>query len=132
MITLGPAQRYWLYREPTDIRKSFDGLSGLVTKGLGRDPPSGEVFIFVNRRRTHIKLLVWDRSGFVLYYKRLEEGTFELPTGSSTGVVTWSELVLMLEGVLLGSVCYRKRFTLPRKTEEPAEDKSPGLLAEKR
>ena len=79
MITFGPGQRYWLYRKPTDMRKSFDGLCGLVASGMKRDPLSGEVFVFINRRRTHIKLLVWDRSGFVLYYKRLEEGTFEIP-----------------------------------------------------
>jgi transposase len=110
MISFGPAQRYYLYREPTDMRKSFDGLSGLVTSGLGRDPLSGEVFIFLNRRRTHIKLLVWDRSGFVLYYKRLEEGTFELP---ASGSVTWQQLVLILEGVSLASARYRKRYMHP-------------------
>lgn len=130
MITLGPAQRYYLYREPTDMRKAFDGLSGLVTKGLGRDPLSGEVFIFLNRRRTHIKLLVWDRSGFVLYYKRLEEGTFEIP--STTGVVSWPELVLMLEGVSLGSVRYRKRFTLRQKIEHSSEEKPLRRVEEKR
>ena len=113
MITFSPAQRYWLYREPTDMRKSFDGLCGLVTSGLGRDPLSGEVFVFINRRRTHIKLLVWDRSGFVLYYKRLEEGTFELPTASQTGPLSWQQLLLMLEGVSLGSVRYRKRYVHP-------------------
>jgi transposase len=68
MITFGPAQRYFLYRESADMRKSFDGLCGLIAKGLRRDPLSGDVFVFVNRRRTHIKLLVWDRCGFVLYY----------------------------------------------------------------
>lgn len=110
MITFGPQQRYYLYREPTDMRKSFDGLCGLVTQGLGRDPLSGEVFVFVNRRRTHIKLLLWDRSGFVLYYKRLEEGTFELP---AAGPISWQELVFMLEGISLASARYRKRYTLP-------------------
>src|SRR5690625_5345321 len=77
MLSFGPSQRYFLYRHPTDMRKSFDGLSGLVRKELGRDPTSGDVFIFLNRRQTHIKLLVWDRSGFALYYKRLEEGTLD-------------------------------------------------------
>lgn len=111
MITFGPGQRYWLYREPTDMRKSFDGLCGLVSAQLQRDPLSGEVFVFVNRRRTHVKLLVWDRSGFALYYKRLEQGTFELPpTG---GRLTWSQLVLMLEGIAMRSVRYRKRYVLP-------------------
>ena len=110
MITFSPAQRYFLYRDPADMRKSFDGLCGLVTAGLKRDPLSGEVFVFINRRRTHIKLLVWDRSGFVLYYKRLEQGTFEIP---ATGVLSWHQLVLMLEGISLESAQYRKRYSRP-------------------
>lgn len=108
MIAFGPSHRYLLCREPTDMRKSFDGLSGLVRNGLKRNPLSGDVFIFLNRRRTHIKLLVWDRSGFVLYYKRLEEGTFELP---ATELVNWQHLVMMLEGVSMKSVRYRKRYS---------------------
>ena len=111
MISFGPAQRYYLYREATDMRKSFDGLCGLVTSSLRRDPLSGEVFVFLNRRRTHIMLLVWDRSGFVLYYKRLEEGTFELPAAQA-GPLTWQQLLLMLEGVSLASARYRKRYGL--------------------
>lgn len=110
MIPFGPAQRYYLYREATDMRKSFDGLCGLVRSALGRDPLSGDVFVFINRRRTHIKLLVWDRSGFVLYYKRLEAGTFEMPEATAP---TWSQVVLMLEGVSLKSARYRKRYRHP-------------------
>jgi len=113
MISFGPSQRYYLYGEPTDMRKSFDGLCGLVIKGLRRDPLSGEVFVFLNRRRTHIKLLLWDRTGFVLFYKRLEEGTFELPAASEGGGLSWPELMLMLEGVSLGSARYRRRYRPP-------------------
>lgn len=113
MIAFSPGHRYWLYHEPTDMRKSFDGLSGLVTSQLQRDPLSGEVFVFVNRRRTHVKLLVWDRTGFVLYYKRLEEGTFELPPPGDR--LTWSQLILMLEGIAVRSVRYRKRYRLPER-----------------
>lgn len=113
MITFGPSQRYFLYREPTDMRKSFDGLCGLVTSSLGRDPLSGEVFVFVNRRRTHLKLLVWDRSGFVLYYKRLEAGSFELPHATPTGTIDWHQLVLMLEGVTVEKARRRKRYVHP-------------------
>ncbi len=94
------------------MRKSFDGLSGLVRSGMKRDPLSGDVFIFLNRRRTHIKLLIWDRSGFVLYYKRLEEGTFELPVVKDENQqFNWQQLVLMLEGVSIKSVRYRKRYS---------------------
>ena len=96
------------------MRKSYDGLSGLVRQGLGRDPLSGEVFIFLNRRRTMIKILVWDRSGFVVWSKRLERGTFELPRNTQAGAsvpLRWEELVMILEGVSLSSVHRRKRYS---------------------
>src|SRR5690625_1442860 len=109
MLSFGPSQRYFLYRHPTDMRKSFDGLSGLVRKELGRDPTSGDVFIFLNRLQTHIKLLVWDRSGFALYYKRLEEGTFERPTGPDSGTLAWRDLVLLRPDVSVEAARYRKR-----------------------
>ena len=66
MLSLSSAQQYYFYRQPTDMRKSFHGLSGIVRGELGRDPVSGDVFVFVNRRRDRIKLLVWDRSGKAL------------------------------------------------------------------
>lgn len=114
MLGFTAAQRYYLSHQAADMRKSYDGLSGLVRQGLGRDPLSGEVFIFLNRRRTQMKLLVWDRSGFVIWGKRLERGTFELPRSSEAGagvVLSWEELVLILEGVRLGSVQHRKRYS---------------------
>jgi transposase len=66
MISFSASQRYFFYREAADMRKGADGLSGLVIAGMKRDPLSGDVFVFINRRRTHIKLLVWDRNGFVI------------------------------------------------------------------
>ena len=82
------------------MRKSFDGLSGLVRNELGRDPLSGEVFVFLNRSRTFIKLLHWESGGFVLYYKRLEQGTFSLPEiKEQETLLQWPELVLMIEGI---------------------------------
>ena len=87
----------------------------MIRRELGRNPLSGDVFVFVNRRRTHVKLLVWDRSGFVLYYKRLEEGTFEVPLEAGEGPLAWPALMLMLEGVTASDIRYRKRYTLPEK-----------------
>jgi transposase len=113
MIAFGSTQRYFLYREPTDMRKGFDGLCGVVTSRLNRDPLSGDVFVFFNRRRTHVKLLVWDRCGFLLYYKRLERGTFELPRPAPDNRLSWPELMLMLEGVSLDSARFRKRYQRP-------------------
>jgi len=115
MITFGSGHRYYLYGGFVDMRKSFDGLSGLVTNELGRQATSGEVYIFVNRRRDQVKLLVWDRSGFVIYYKRLEKGTFEMPRKEEGGkekasAIRWSELLLILEGISLSSARWRKRY----------------------
>ena len=120
MLSLSSSQRYYLSRQAADMRKSYDGLSGLVRQGMGRDPLSGEVFIFMNRRRTMMKVLVWDRIGFVLWSKRLERGTFELPAGQGQGssiCLGWDELVLIVEGVSLESVRRRKRYS-PLQAEE--------------
>ena len=113
MVNLSSGSRYYLWREPVDMRKSFDGLHGLVTGQMGRDALSGEVFIFMNRRRDQVKMLVWDRSGFVIYYKRLERGRFELPALKEEcrgQVLPWADLMLILEGVSLSSVRWRKRY----------------------
>jgi len=113
MIAFNSSQHYFLYREPTDMRKSFNGLSGLVRNELKTNPLDGSVYIFMNRRRDRIKLLIWDRTGFVIYYKRLEQGTFELPlmpTGELSCKIRWAQLVCMLEGVSLKSVKMRKRY----------------------
>lgn len=101
------------------MRKSFDGLSGLVRNELGRDPMDGEVYVFLNRQRSLIKLLVWDRSGWALWSKRLERGSYELPRGEGDGVsLSWSELMLILEGISLGSVRHRRRYAVGEKVEK--------------
>lgn len=112
MISFNSSQRFYLYRGATDMRKSFDGLCGLVTNELQKPLNSGDVFIFINKPRNSIKLLVWDRSGYVIYYKRLEEGTFEMPaaTDEKSIPVRWEELVMMLEGIALKSLKRRKRY----------------------
>lgn len=93
------------------MRKSFNGLSGLVRSELGRDPASGEVFVFLNRRRTLLKLLHWESGGFVLYYKRLEEGTFIPPKlQANQTVVRWPELVLMVEGITVQTSRQSRRY----------------------
>lgn len=105
--------RYFLYGSATDLRKGFDGLSGIVRNELLRDPLCGDAFIFINRRRNLLKLLVWDQTGFVIYYKRLESGTFEVPArnnGSKSIVVGREELVMILEGISLEKVKRRKRY----------------------
>lgn len=111
MFSLSSSHRYHLYRGVCDMRKSFNGLSGLVRSELGRDPASGEVFVFLNRRRNLLKLLHWESGGFVLYYKRLEEGTFvPPPTASDPTVVRWPELVLMVEGITVERFRQNRRY----------------------
>jgi transposase len=115
MWGLGNGLVYQLYRKACDMRKSFDGLSGLVSNELGRDPLSGEVFIFLNRRGNLIKLLRWEAGGFVLYYKRLEEGTFSPPIlEERSTLIKWPELVLMLEGIEMKEYKHKPRFKLKK------------------
>ena len=109
--------RYFIYRGTVDMRKSFDGLQGLVKNHVGRTGLEGDVYLFFNRRRTQVKILVWDRSGFVIYYKRLEQGTFERISGTDESQtaqsVSWSDLQMIMEGVKLQSVERRKRYERP-------------------
>jgi transposase len=112
MFSLG-ASRYYLYREPTDIRKSFDGLCGLVSERLGQDPMSGDVFIFINKPRNRMKLLKWEPGGFVLFYKRLEGGTFELPNLPIEVLaqrIGYGELAMMVTGITMRYAKKRRRY----------------------
>lgn len=125
MIGLHTGQRYYLYWQPTDMRKSFDGLSGLVRNHMKRNPVDGEVYVFLNRSRSIIKLLHWDQSGFWLYSKRLEQGSFERPErrGDHSGVqLSWEELVLIVQGISLNSVHRRKRYVLPARAGAGGEN----------
>jgi transposase len=107
--------RYFLYQEPTDMRKSFDGLCGLVTDKLGQNPMSGDLFIFVNKPRNRIKLLRWEPGGFVLFYKRLEKGTFHLPKPSADNskkqLLDYSQLVMIINGIYLEKAKKYRRFS---------------------
>lgn len=118
MFSLGDSEIYYLSRTATDMRKGFDALCGEVRRGMGRDPVSGEVFIFYNSNRTRLKLLHWERGGFVIYHKRFERGILTLPrTDTREGGcrVTWRELVLMVEGVELERIRPRKRYDISLK-----------------
>ena len=115
MLGFNWPRRFHLYRHPTDMRKGFDGLAGLVTSALQADPLSGDAYLFLNRRRNRLKLLVWEHGGFVIYYKRLEKGTFELPQLSAPGnaiELTWDELVMLISGIEFTSVKRRLRFQI--------------------
>jgi transposase len=116
MIALTSHLKFYLYPQATDMRKSFDGLSGIITSVLARDPTSGEVYIFLNRRRDRMKLLLWDRNGFWLFYKRLEQGTFQLPAHPQEETalnLSYEELLLILEGIDLSSIKRHPRYHRP-------------------
>ena len=84
------------------MRKSFDGLLALVKHALFEDPLSGSLFLFVNRKRTYVKAIYWDRTGYCLFAKRLERGRFSLPGSSATEELTEQTLQLVLDGIVLG------------------------------
>jgi transposase len=119
MIALPPQIRVFLYRQPTDMRKSFHGLIALTEAELKQDPLSGSLFVFLNRRRDRIKILYWGQTGFCIWYQQLQQGTYQLPEHESlaeqdTLQVSRAQLSLILDGIDLASVRQRRRFQLER------------------
>ena len=115
------AVRVHLYGQPVDMRKSFDGLYALTRNRLGADPLSGDLYVFINRRATQIKVLYWDRTGFCLWAKRLEQGRFLSDwTQVATRQMDWTSLKLLLEGIEAKVV--RKRYQHSR------DDNAHGII----
>jgi len=112
MLHLSASCKYYLHCPPTDMRKGFDSLSGIVTSELKMDVLNGAVFIFINKKRDQVKLLLWEGDGFAIYYKRLEKGTYEMPAmGNNTEFsISHEALQHILQGVSLKSVHKRKRY----------------------
>jgi transposase len=102
MLRDGARPRILAWREPVDMRRSFDGLVGLVRGAMGEDPLSGALFVFVNRRGNHLKLVYWDRTGFALFAKRLERGRFVIPGRDRSQPLSLEQFLLVLDGILLG------------------------------
>lgn len=114
MFSLEREFRYWLYSEPTDMRKSFHTLSGLVRNKMGDDPRNGDVYIFVNKRKNRIKLLHYETGGMVIYAKMLDRGTFGTPIPCSRDMVMSSirrdDLLKMVEGIMADPDSRRARL----------------------
>ena len=113
MLILSEASRYYIYLHYTDMRKGFDSLSGIVSCQMQLKPLSNNVYIFINRRRTQMKLLHWESDGFALYYKRLEQGTFELPKGGDNECyarINIERLEKIFQGVSVYQNRQRKRY----------------------
>ena len=113
MLSWPAKLRVYFCVAPTDMRKSFDGLSGLVASVFERTLLDGDLFLFLNKRRDRVKLLYWDRDGIAIWAKRLESGTFETPRVEAQQKhleLDATELAMLLSGVSLSTVKRRKRY----------------------
>lgn len=111
MLSVPSTVSIFLYSEPTDMRKGFDGLSGIVRSEFGADPLDGSLFLFVNRRRDRLKILHWDGAGYWLYYRLLEAGTFEvIASEGKYQRIDSTQLAMLLGGVSLVGAKRRKRY----------------------
>lgn len=111
MLGLSSNLRYFLCSHTIDMRNGFDGLAGIVRNHLKNDPLSGDIFIFLNKTCTHIKMLYWDGDGFALFYKRLERGRYALtPHNEPSRQIKREELLMLLEGLSFRSMNRKKRF----------------------
>lgn len=116
MITLPPAVRVFIATQPADLRKSFDGLAALVRDVIKEDPLSGHLFVFRSRRAHSLKILYWDRTGFCIWYKRLENGYFKLPKNEFASVqIDAADLWLLLEGIDLSNAPRRINKVTPQR-----------------
>ena len=119
MLNFPPAVRIWLGAQPVDLRKSFDSLAEQVRQHLYNDPLSGHIFVFRNKRGDCVKLLYWDEDGFVIVYKRLEEGTFRWPAtaaGQSSVPLRAAELAMLLDGIDWSKAERGRRYHRPATT----------------
>lgn len=115
MFVLESCSRYFMCQHPVSMRKGIDSLFNLVVSESPMSPMSGDVFVFFSKNRQSVKLLKWDTDGFLLYQKRLERGTFEMPRrNADTGYyeLPWETFSLVMSGVSLDSVCFRKRYRM--------------------
>ena len=113
MISLPASVRVYLCTVACDMRRSFDGLQGMVTSVMGMNALAGHLFVFSNRQRNRVKILYWDRDGFAIWSKRLEEGTYAMPFGRADGQhseLSGQELSALLSGIDLSQAKRRKRY----------------------
>ena len=116
MLSFPPAVRIWLGTAPVDLRRSFDGLAEQVRQHLQNDPQSGHVFVFRNKRADRIKLLYWDEDGYIIVYKRLEEGVLRWPvTAPDQPSVSLraAELAMLLDGIDWSKAQRGRRYHRP-------------------
>ena len=137
MLSLPLPVRVYLCLEPTDMRRSFDGLCRMVRDFVGADPLSGDLFVFRSKRGDRVKLLYWLGDGLAIWYRRLEEGTFVFPKLAASSGLSWSraigtqgleiranDLAMLLDGVDLASVKRQKRYQRPAAVAPQAANSS--------
>lgn len=115
MLSITPGTRIFFAAGATDMRKGFDGLQGIVSGALEQDPLCGHLFLFINRRRDKLKILYWDGDGLAIWYRRLEQGTFQLPQvadDQKSAEIRGDELTMLLRGIDYQNVRRRKRYSL--------------------
>ena len=106
--------RVWLYNRPTDMRKSYDGLAALARNTLEEDPLSGQLFVFINRRRNQCKVLYFEPGGYCVWSKRLEQGQFHAhPDHAAKQLLALTDLKMIIDGIDTRSVRYHKRYVKP-------------------
>ena len=116
MLNIPRSTKIFLCSQPIDMRKSFDAISGIIQSHFGQNPLNGHLFVFLSKRRDRMKVLFWDVDGFVLYYKRLESGTFacldDLQAGNCNEILS-SDFALMLSGINPLTGKQKKRLQRP-------------------
>ncbi len=116
MLALTSDLRFHIFNRRVDMRKSFDGLCGIILSQMKGNPANGDVYVFINKERNKVKLLRWESGGFVLYYKRLEAGCLDLSFtdgGQLSEEITYAQLYLMIEGITIRTYTQRKRYKKP-------------------
>jgi transposase len=127
MLALHSQIKIYLHSQPIDMRKSFDGLFGIIKSDMGRDARDGGLFMFLNLRRNRIKLMYFETDGLVIWMKRLERGCFQRPLRSPDGkhvIIDVAELQSILSGIDLSSIKKRKRYVAPMSNNQNNEPKS--------
>lgn len=131
MLTFGSRVRIFAAVEPIDFRKGFDGLVQIVRDRFREDPFAGDLFCFFNRRRDRVKVLVWDRNGFWLHYKRLERGTFErIDAGGERLEIDRARMSMLLEGIDTRSSRFRKHFAREVRIGDRDDHRGPARVAQ--
>ena len=119
MILSDQSVRVWLYPKATDMRKSFKGLIALVKNQLNEDPLSGHLFVFINKRKNHMKVLYYTDGGFCIWMKKLTQGQFAFQSQAEKSTMNWQQLQWIIEGIEFEKTRYRKRLSYSQQSPAP-------------